>query len=391
MPAKSRLNTLTTQHNTQNAKLERMKQEIAKNRKYKMIIDNYISLKFMGPGPSDEIHLRANRTTKMWKMKECISQRIGISLLKISFIFDGRKILDEDTAEVLDMDTGDVVEIYYEQERTPHYLSTIGIQSTETLQVKVVPQNNGQHMFFNLKLTTKMLKLKKSYSQKTTAPLVDLHFTYKSRLISDEDTPEDLNMMPGDIIEVINEKIDKNKNDIKCKRVNLNTRIMQLKSCFQSAVDNLLPKGWKVIEARQGKTSVEPVPLFLSPEGKRFFSVIEAHNHLDSLEKLRKRKHLRRGAEDDIRKLFVVQSDSLALNEAAKFKRKQHTMRNPLSNLRKATLEKNHAKTTVKNKTSLEYQKHLIKKKREFKKLCLETERLKRDISISMKNLSQGA
>ena len=387
MPAKPQLNTLTTQHNTQNAKLEGMKQDIQK--KYKMIMNNTILLKVIGP--PGEIHLKANRTTKMWKLKECISQRTGISLVRLGLTFHGLQILDEDTAEVLGMVTDDIIKMYHEPERASHYLSAIGSQSTEILKVKVVPQNKGQHMYFNLKLTTKMLKLKKSYSQKTIAPLGVLQFTYKGRIISDEDTPEDLNMMPGDIIEVINEKIDRNKNDIKFQRVNLNTRIMRLKSCFQSAVDYLLPEGWKVIEARRGKTSEEPVPLFLSPEGKRFLSVNEAHNHLDSLEKQRMRKHLRKGAEDDIRKLFVVQSDSLALNEAAKFKRKQHTMRNPLSNLRKATLEKNHAKTTVKNKTSLEYQKHLIKKKREFKKLSLETERLKRDISISMKNLSQGA
>ena len=101
----------------------------------------YIKLKVVGQD-SNEIHFRVKQTTQMGKLKKSYSERVGVPvtslrwvystkktlkksdftlfyILSISalhrFLFDGRRINDDETPKALEMEQDDVIEVYQEQ------------------------------------------------------------------------------------------------------------------------------------------------------------------------------------------------------------------------------------------------------------------------------------
>jgi len=74
----------------------------------------YIKLKVVGQD-SNEIHFRVKMTTQMGKLKKSYAERVGVSVNSLRFLFDGRRINDEETPKQLEMEDNDVIEVYQEQ------------------------------------------------------------------------------------------------------------------------------------------------------------------------------------------------------------------------------------------------------------------------------------
>merc|ERR1711881_180833 len=74
----------------------------------------YIKLKVVGQD-SNEIHFRVKMTTQMGKLKKSYSERVGVPVSSLRFLFDGRRINDDETPEQLEMEQDDVIEVYQEQ------------------------------------------------------------------------------------------------------------------------------------------------------------------------------------------------------------------------------------------------------------------------------------
>ncbi|BES96664.1 small ubiquitin-related modifier-like [Nesidiocoris tenuis] len=74
----------------------------------------YIKLKVVGNN-ANEIHFKVKMTTQMGKLKKSYSQRMGISVTSLRFLFDGRRISDEDSPKQLGMVDDDMIEVYQEQ------------------------------------------------------------------------------------------------------------------------------------------------------------------------------------------------------------------------------------------------------------------------------------
>merc|ERR1712038_834680 len=74
----------------------------------------YIKLKVVGQD-SNEIHFRVKMTTAMGKLKKSYSERVGAPLTSLRFLFDGKRINDEETPKSLEMEQDDVIEVYQEQ------------------------------------------------------------------------------------------------------------------------------------------------------------------------------------------------------------------------------------------------------------------------------------
>ncbi|XP_075237142.1 small ubiquitin-related modifier-like [Lycorma delicatula] len=74
----------------------------------------YIKLKVVG-NDSNEIHFRVKMTTQMGKLKKSYSERVGVPAMSLRFLFDGRRINDEDTPKQLEMQNDDIIEVYQEQ------------------------------------------------------------------------------------------------------------------------------------------------------------------------------------------------------------------------------------------------------------------------------------
>ena len=58
---------------------------------------------------------RVKQTTQMGKLKKSYSERVGVPITSLRFLFDGRRINDDETPKALEMEQDDVIEVYQEQ------------------------------------------------------------------------------------------------------------------------------------------------------------------------------------------------------------------------------------------------------------------------------------
>jgi len=70
----------------------------------------YIKLNVVGPD-SNEIHYRVKQNTEMGKLMKSHSEKIGVPVSSLEFFFDEERINDYETAETLQMEQNDVVEV----------------------------------------------------------------------------------------------------------------------------------------------------------------------------------------------------------------------------------------------------------------------------------------
>merc|ERR1712193_321265 len=76
--------------------------------------ENHINLKVVGADNS-EVHFKIKKTTQLKKLKQAYADRQGVSLNSLRFLFDGQRIADDMTPTKLEMEEGDVIEVYQEQ------------------------------------------------------------------------------------------------------------------------------------------------------------------------------------------------------------------------------------------------------------------------------------
>ncbi|KHN88350.1 Small ubiquitin-related modifier [Toxocara canis] len=74
----------------------------------------YIKLRVVGQD-SNEVHFRVKFGTSMAKLKKSYADRTGVLVDSLRFLFDGRRINDDDTPKTLEMEEDDVIEVYQEQ------------------------------------------------------------------------------------------------------------------------------------------------------------------------------------------------------------------------------------------------------------------------------------
>lgn len=82
----------------------------------------YIKLKVVAQD-SNEIHFRVKLTVQFGKVKRVYSERLGVHVGSLRFLFDGRRINDTDTPKMLEMENDDVIEVYKEQTGGSTFLS----------------------------------------------------------------------------------------------------------------------------------------------------------------------------------------------------------------------------------------------------------------------------
>ena len=187
----------------------------------------HIKLKVVDQG-SNEIHFRVQMTTEMGKLKKSYSEHVGRTACRsLYFLFNRRRINDDDTPKQLKMEQDDVIEVYTHQElqeinlkmeeqgdldtqfqslfETCNEATTTILQTesspAEHINLKVVdPHSNEIHI--RVKMNTQLGKLKKCYSERVRVPVSSLLFLFKSRPFSDDETPKQLKMEQDNVIEV---------------------------------------------------------------------------------------------------------------------------------------------------------------------------------------------
>jgi len=116
----------------------------------------YIRLKVVGQDNS-EIHFKVKFTTPMGKLKKSYSERQGVPITTLRFLFDGKRINDDDTPKALEMENDDVIEVYQEQ------------TGGSSMSWILIPQPSSYVFAFSIFLTT---PLSRSF---------DLYFIHKMR------------------------------------------------------------------------------------------------------------------------------------------------------------------------------------------------------------------
>jgi small ubiquitin-related modifier len=76
--------------------------------------DEYIKLKVVG-NDNSEVHFKVKFSTNMGKLKKSYSERQGVPVQSLRFLFDGKRINDDETPKALEMEDGDCIEVYQEQ------------------------------------------------------------------------------------------------------------------------------------------------------------------------------------------------------------------------------------------------------------------------------------
>ena len=62
--------------------------------------------------PVRKIHFNVKLTTQLGKLKNSWSERMGIQLSRLRFVFQSKHINDDDTPETLKMKDGDIIEVF---------------------------------------------------------------------------------------------------------------------------------------------------------------------------------------------------------------------------------------------------------------------------------------
>ena len=62
-------------------------------------------------GKDCELHFKVKPTTKMGKMKNAYSEKVGVAVTSLRFMFGGRRIGDNETAKSLGLQDDDVIEV----------------------------------------------------------------------------------------------------------------------------------------------------------------------------------------------------------------------------------------------------------------------------------------
>lgn len=78
--------------------------------------DEYIRLRVITSDMTNEVHFRVKSATALGRLKRSYCSKLGYQENELRFVFDGHRIVDEDTPKKLGMINDDVIEIY--QERT---------------------------------------------------------------------------------------------------------------------------------------------------------------------------------------------------------------------------------------------------------------------------------
>ena len=108
----------------------------------------------------------------------------------VQFMFGGYRIESHDAPEGIGMEDGDVINVSPARVSTPGYV-----------EIKVVAQD-GNEFFFNCKRTKPLISLMRAWCQRQGVRPCAVRFTFNGPVIREHETPEDLEMEDGDVIDV---------------------------------------------------------------------------------------------------------------------------------------------------------------------------------------------
>ena len=130
------------------------------------------------------LNFKISRKAKLKEMMDKYCDHLGVSSSEVAFVYAIHRINGEDTIESLDMQKGDVIQVF---------------RISELIRIKVT-KSDGVSAHFCVKRENKLKKLMDTYCKSYGIPSYKAVFVYGGFLINGEYTAESLNMKEGDVI-----------------------------------------------------------------------------------------------------------------------------------------------------------------------------------------------
>jgi len=150
--------------------------------------------------------------TKLGKVFDVYCDRQSLARNAVRFLFEGARIQDTDTPDSLEMQDGDMVQAMLEQVGGADEAGSADAkpeqkpEGGEHINIKVKDQNH-QEIFFKIKPTTQILKVKKAYCDRQGLDILAVRFLFDGDRLQDDDTPASREMEDGDCIDVFLQQI----------------------------------------------------------------------------------------------------------------------------------------------------------------------------------------
>ena len=144
----------------------------------------------------DVMRFKVNSTTKLKRVMDIVAARTGRSRPALRFWIDGAEIDDNDTPKSLEMVDEDIVEVHSEQ--------------PSRYKLSISFKDGDDELFFRVPRDLEMKQVLDKYAEHSGKSRAGLRFAIEEawiQTIQDTDTPETLEMVDGDVVNVHHEQI----------------------------------------------------------------------------------------------------------------------------------------------------------------------------------------
>ena len=138
--------------------------------------DTHINVKIKAQDGT-EIYFKIKRTTQMKKLMDEYCQKQGLQNNQCKFIFDGERLLDEYTPDMIEMNNGDEIEVLVQTVTHINIMLKVNIPGN-------VP------VYYKVKRTTQLKNIMDTYCQKQCLQNNQCKFIFAGKLLEEEDTPD---------------------------------------------------------------------------------------------------------------------------------------------------------------------------------------------------------
>jgi hypothetical protein len=150
----------------------------------------------------NDLFFKIKKHTALKKVMDAYCERQGKTRGLVRFLFEGHRIQDNDTPDTLELEDGDMIQVFLEQQGGEDGEAGEPDPVQKHINIKV-KDDAGQETTFRLKKTTPLKKLIDAYAQQHgKAPDALRFYTPEGARIIPTDTPDSLELEDEDSIEV---------------------------------------------------------------------------------------------------------------------------------------------------------------------------------------------
>lgn len=157
----------------------------------------------------DEFHFNVKSTALMKKVIDAYCKLQCQDRDALRFVFDGIRIQDHDTPNSLEMEDGDIVDVWTELRGgvgTPEYEAPKKEGEVTHINIRVKDQDSNE-VHFKIKSTTPLRKVMDAYCQRQGLRRDALRFLFDGDRVQDDDTPESRELEDDDCLEVFAQQL----------------------------------------------------------------------------------------------------------------------------------------------------------------------------------------